>query len=180
MLRNTWWDPSIKLHDPLPPNWEDLSDESQSGFMGFNSVWRQDLPRNFGVVIPGKLYRSGIPWTYQLEWLHEIHKIQNIISLMGGDWLDTKELERLWISHQQFNVLQRRALTKARVWEVVDLIETLDWPTLIHCLKGSVRTWQVIAWHQLWVQGIWRMKVHWSMIRYGNINTSSHKEVSRY
>ena len=180
MLLSVYWDSKDALQDALPKNWKDLESWAKDSTFGVTSFWKKYIPNNFWVVVPGKIYRSGIPWTFQVEELHGMHGIQNIVSLLWGSWLDEDELSKMWISHFQYDILQRRALTKERVQWIVRFIQELEWPTLIHCLKWSTRTGQVVAWYQLWVEWLSRINVIAHALRHGLVNVSSYRNISEY
>lgn len=177
MLINTIGDPLKATQDALPKNWDYIEADSLDwGIMRS----KEYFPRNLWVVTPGKLYRSAIPWTHQLWELRTAYDIRNIVSLIGWSWLDEDELDRYWIQHFQYNVLQRRALTKEIVGEIVDKIQSLEGPTLVHCLKWAVRTGQVVAWYRLWVEHLARPLVHLEALWYWLINISAHREIANY
>jgi protein tyrosine/serine phosphatase len=128
-------DPNEK-QDPLPRNWREI--ELNASF----------LPLNFDVVEDSRLYRSGIIWAKQIPILQEIFDIKHIISLVPGDWLESY-YDSLDITIHQFPFFQRRELTFERVKGIVNVINSLDGPALVHCLKGATRTGQVIAGYEV-------------------------------
>ena len=64
-----------EAQDQLPNDWE--AKASQDG----------DIPKRFGVVEEGRLYRSGIVWSYQVRELQKAYGIVHIVSLLDGNWL---------------------------------------------------------------------------------------------
>lgn len=153
-----------EAQDPLPENWKELA--AQKG----------KIPKRFGVVEEGKLYRSGIVWANQVRKLHEDYGIANIVSLLEGNWLrefyDSSE-----ITIHQFPILQRRELTYERVRTIVDVINDLNQPSLVHCLNGATRTGMVCAGYQI-INGIkGKFGAIIESIGYGMVNISSLREM---
>jgi len=153
--------------NPLPKNWRELA--AKTGIK----------PKRFGIVEEGKLYRSGIIWPPQIPWLQENHGIVHIVSLLEGDWLQDYYESSDIVLHQ-FPFRQRRQLTFDRAKNIVDVINDLEKPAIVHCLHGVVRTGMVCAAYQI-ING---RKSHYSAIletvMYGNINLSALKEISSY
>ncbi len=180
MLIETFGDPSLPSIDPLPEDWKDLEAESQEGKFGISSFWKEYLPRHFSVIRAWHLYRSAIPWTHQIEELSTGYNLKNIVSLIDWDWLDPDMLNDMGIVQHKFNILQRRALTKEKVRVIVEYIQSLEGPTLVHCLKWAIRTGQVIAWYQLWVEWKSKSQVLAHGICHRLINASALREISQY
>ena len=165
-------DPNHKEH-PLPENWQKIAE--QDGLM----------PVRFAAVDEGKLYRSGIVCPRQIPALQDRYGINHIISLMDGDWLeDYYKTPRVTI--HQFPFHQRKELTAERAKNIVDTINELDSPVLVHCLKGVTRTGMVSAAYQIlngqksnlgaFLEYLWRSKWHVS----GLANKPTIKEIFNY
>ena len=167
----------IKYHEPYgnPEEKQDSFPENNNNLV----VKANKKPKNFGVVEESKLYRSAIIWPHQARKLQEDYGIQHIITLIDGDWLqefyDDEE-----ITIHQFPLLQRRELTFGRVTNIVDVINSLDGPAIVCCLKGKTRTGMVCAGYRL----INDQKDHLGSIietiKFGNLNISSFREMWRY
>ena len=160
--------------DPLPKNWKDIAG-AEAGF----------IPVRFAAVEVGKLYRSGIVWPQQVHRLQEKYGIAHIISLIEGGWL-SDFYEDPSITIHQFPFYQRRELTAKRVGDIVDTINGLEQPALVHCLKGVTKTGMVSAAYQImngqksnlgaFLEYIWRSEWHLS----GLVNTSTVREIFYY
>ena len=165
-------DPNQK-QDHLPENWKEIAAEAEI------------IPIRFSVVEDGKLYRSGIVWPQQVQRLQEKYSIAHIISLIEGDWL-SEFYEDPTITIHRFPVYQRRELTAERVEDIVDTINGLEQPALVHCLKGVTKTGMVSAAYQIlngqksnlgaFLEYVWRSEWHLS----GLVNISTVKEIFGY
>ena len=98
---------------------------------------------------------------------------------MDGDWLrefyDDPE-----ITIHQFPTLQRRELTYERVRNIVDVINDLNEPSLVHCLRGVTRTGMVCAGYQIINGDKGKFGAIAESIRYGMVNLSSLREMLNY
>jgi len=159
-------DPANK-QDPLPENWQEISARTEGE------------PCNFGIVEEGKLYRSGIVWQSNVEWLYKTHNIRNIITLVDGDWL-TRYYDDPRITIHQFPFFQRRALTKDRVRDIVDVINSLQEPCVVSCLKGVVRTGMVVAGYEIMNGRKSNLAAMLESMAYGNVNLKTLKEILQY
>lgn len=159
-------DPNNK-QDPLPENWRKLS--ATAGAM----------PDNFGIVEKGKLYRSAIVWPHQVKNLYKDYKIAHIIVLIDGEWLQ-QFYDDPEITIHQFPYLQRKGLTFQRVKDIVGLINSLNEPSLVCCLKGKTKTGMVIAGYEILNGRKNHLQAVADSIKYGNLNMSSFSEIRRY
>jgi protein tyrosine/serine phosphatase len=115
---------------------------------------------NFGVVEPGKLYRSGQPKPYQLEKLIREYDIRTVIN--------TREPEvRESLIRGEQEICDRTGARMVRIrmpgdgrgtYEQYDeavalLRDPTNLPALVHCARGSYRTGAVIASYRVLVQG---------------------------
>lgn len=159
-------DPERPQH-PLPENWEEIA--SKAG----------RKPKRFGVVDPRKLYRSGIIWSHQVPILQEEYNIKNIISLIEGNWLkDFYEDKEITI--HQFPFYQRRELTFERVKNIVDVINSLEEPAIIHCFTGATRTGLVSAGYNIINGKKSKLATIIENLKYKDINFSSWREILKY
>jgi protein tyrosine/serine phosphatase len=115
---------------------------------------------NFGVVEPGKIYRSGQPKPYQLESLIREYDIRTVIN--------TREPEvRESLIREEQEICDRTGARMVRIPmpgdgrgsyeqydEVVALLgDPTNLPVLVHCARGSYRSGAVIASYRVLVQG---------------------------
>ena len=114
-------------------------------------AWRMnrhaDLPKNFGVVEPGRIYRSGQPTLDNLRAAHDTYGFRTIVHL-GGDRPDdpqaiaerelAAELGATWLGVP----LQGNGTGDPDVYvQVVDMMRDPDHhPILVHCGAGAQRT----------------------------------------
>jgi protein tyrosine phosphatase (PTP) superfamily phosphohydrolase (DUF442 family) len=134
--------------------------------------------RNWGVVEPGRLYRSNHPLPWQLAAAQRRFGLRSVINLRGhrldcgSDALGRTQAGRLGLIHADAPFESRGAPHKDRILRLVDLLPTLPEPILIHCKSGADRT-GLIA-------GIWLLlqgrpvaaaldQLHW---RFGHVAAS--------
>lgn len=134
--------------------------------------------RNWGVVEPGRLYRSNHPLPWQLAAAQRRFGLRSVINLRGhrldcgSDALGRAQAGRLGLVHADAPFESRGAPHKDRILRLVELLPTLPEPILIHCKSGADRT-GLIA-------GIWLLlqgrpvaealdQLHW---RFGHIAAS--------
>lgn len=154
--------------DPLPTNWQELEKQAC------------DMPRNFGVVKEQVLYRSGIVYPKQIKTLRVLYWIRHIISLIHGDWLKV-HYDNTGVTIHQFPILERKALTRERVLDIIWVIQGLDWPALVHCLKWTTRTWMVCCGYKINSLGQYPIvAILDSSLRHWLLNPSAVKEIMKY
>ena len=151
----------------MPENWQDIA--AKAGKM----------PKRFGVVESGKFYRSGMIWPRQVDTLQKELGIKNIVSLIGGNWLHEFYADED-IDIHQFAFHQRRELTEERVKNLVEFIDTLEGRTIVHCLKGSVKTGMVVAGYRILHGQKSNLGAVIEGIGYCNFNISATREIMRY
>ena len=119
--------------------------ETITAFDSMRPKGAEPLPRNFGTVIPGLVYRGGIPKAEQLENLRDKFGVQKVISLH-----DNPDIARIcgalgiqhvpaFLTNGTHEDLGRKVLGDS----VLGLIG--DVPTYIHCFFGADRTGSVVA-----------------------------------
>jgi protein tyrosine phosphatase (PTP) superfamily phosphohydrolase (DUF442 family) len=126
-----------------------------------NGVRDALLPKNFGVVEPGKLYRSGQMSHWQVEKTLRSNDIKVIVALSGhgGHQADldaeAKAVADLGIDRQVFPLggdgtgqIEQYALAVA----AVDRAGRAGKPVLVHCIAGAQRTGGVVAMYELLVE----------------------------
>lgn len=155
------------IQDPLPKDWRELEVRS----------W--DLPDNFWVVNPWVLYRSAIVYPKQVEKLKKKYWIWHIISLVDWTWLKDY-YEDPEITIHQFPILERKALTRERIEYIIWVINNLNKPALVHCLKWATRTWMVCSLYEIQVMNRNRIATILGWIRFWNVNISAIREICKY
>lgn len=102
--------------------------------------------RNWGVVAPGRLYRSNHPLPWQLRLAARHHGIRTIINLRGNradcgaDALSRAEAARLGLTHIDAPFESRGAPHKDRILRLARIFQNMEEPALIHCKSGADRT----------------------------------------
>ena len=102
--------------------------------------------RNWGVVAPGRLYRSNHPLPWQLRLAARHHGIRTVINLRGNradcgaDALSRAEAARLGLAHIDAPFESRGAPHKDRILRLAAIFQDLHEPALIHCKSGADRT----------------------------------------
>lgn len=122
-------------------------------------AWRGFLFRNnFGVVDPGRVYRSAQP-KGDLEATIAAHGLRSVLNLRGGwqgDWWYADEVEDCRAHGVDFYDLPISADERPRRGDLLillDLFDRCDYPLLIHCKSGSDRTGLASALYVLYKEG---------------------------
>ncbi len=111
------------------------------GYLGF-----LQLSGNFHEVLAGELYRSNQPSAEQLASYVKEHHIKTVINLRGKNdgstWYkdEISESKALGISHVDFAMSAREALSMDKAEALVEIMRSSPKPILIHCRSGSDRT----------------------------------------
>lgn len=101
---------------------------------------------NFGVVVPGEVYRSAQVTPEMIRDYRERYGIATILNLRppspGADWYDAEVATsaELGIMQVDFGMSSGRMLPLDRAKELIALMERLPKPLLIHCDSGANRT----------------------------------------
>lgn len=102
--------------------------------------------RNWGVVAPGRLYRSNHPQPWQLARAAARHGLRTVINLRGerrdcgSDALSREAAARLGLTHRDAPFESRGAPHRDRLLRLADLYDEMEEPALIHCKSGADRT----------------------------------------
>mgnify|MGYP003131032343 FL=1 len=129
-------------------------------------IWEELLEdrivaKRFGVVKPGKIYRSGQISSYLIEPVLSENKIEKVIALNGSDlqkpYLKTEveTAKKLHIDHQVLYLIGDGTGDVEDYAEAVAEImrcEKAGKPVLVHCAAGAQRTGSVIATYRMLVQ----------------------------
>jgi len=110
-----------------------------------HAVLRQGW-RNWGVVSPGRLYRSNHPSPWQLRDAARRFGIRTVVNLRGerrdcgSDALSRAEAARLGLTHLDAPFESRGAPHRDRLLRLAGLFASMREPALIHCKSGADRT----------------------------------------
>lgn len=130
------------------------------------------LLKNFGAVVPGKIYRSGQPSEAQLDkWIQE-YGFKSILSMRSGVPPYEKELaERYGIKIYHVPFSATKGLREGQ-WEAIRpiLTDKSNLPILVHCHGGGDRSGIVTVLYRVEVQGWPLEKALREMNRYYHIS----------
>ena len=121
--RATWADSLLRDHAVLRTGW-----------------------RNWGVVAPGRLYRSNHPQPWQLRQAAARFGLRTVVNLRGhrascgSDALSREAAAALGLAHHDAPFESRGAPHKDRILRLSELFPRLEEPVLIHCKSGADRT----------------------------------------
>jgi protein tyrosine phosphatase (PTP) superfamily phosphohydrolase (DUF442 family) len=134
--------------------------------------------RNWGVVEPGRLFRSNHPLPWQLAQAARRHGLRSVINLRGhrqdcgSDALGRARAGELGLIHADAPFESRGAPHKDRILRLAGLFAELPEPLLIHCKSGADRTGLVAGiWLLLQARGVPAAldQLHW---RFGHVAAS--------
>lgn len=129
-------------------------------------IWEEFLEdrlvaKRWGVVEPGKIYRSGQISSHLIEPMLLENKIEKVIALNGSDlkkpYLKTEveTAQKLKIDHQVLHLIGDGTGNVEDYAEAVAEImrcEKAGKPVLVHCAAGAQRTGGVVAAYRMLVQ----------------------------
>ena len=113
---------------------------------------------NFGVVDPGRVFRSAQPSSHLGDLLNA-YQPASILNLRGGSWRDdwyTAEVRSTEERSIDFYDLPLSAIRRPRRRELLILLDLLGrcrYPLLIHCKSGSDRTGLASALYRMAILG---------------------------
>ena len=120
---------------------------------------------NFGVVVPGRVYRSGRPDERFIQYLRNTHDIQRIVTLTGSSEAhEAAKKMGMEVSSFRWNTNHLPPLSELET--VLDILND-DRPVLVHCAGGSDRTGYTVAIYrvrqQKWSieQAVEEMALYW-------------------
>jgi protein tyrosine/serine phosphatase len=125
-----------------------------------NGVRDQLVPRNFGVVEEGHVYRAAALTPASLKRAHEQHQFKTIIDLGGfdvdplADKLAQESAESLGITRYVFPLSgDGTGNPNAYVAALRVLADPANHPVLVHCSAGAQRTSGCIIMYRDFIQG---------------------------
>lgn len=110
---------------------------------------------NFGTVVPGRIYRSAQMEGESLAVAVRDHHIKTVLNLRGSNpdqsWYRAEKAATLAGGATQVDVHMASDLwlTRAEARTLVKILDTCEYPLLIHCQWGSERTGLVSAFAEL-------------------------------
>jgi len=119
------------------------------------------VAKRFGVVEPGKIYRSGQVSSHLIEPVLRENKIEKVIALNGSDLqkpylkAEVETARKLHIDHQVLHLIGDGTGDVEDYAEAVAEImrcEKEGKPVLVHCAAGAQRTGGVVAAYRMLVQ----------------------------
>jgi len=116
-------------------------------------------PRRFAEVIPGRLYRGGLPTGEQIRWLHRRHHIRTVISLT--DDVDKprynealRAVESAGLRFLRFPMPGDGCAELGDLDRAADALGSSDlWPIFFHCAAGKQRSNAVLAAYRMKHEG---------------------------
>jgi len=150
-------------------------------------IWEEVLEdrlvaKRWGVVEPGKIYRSGQISSYLIEPMLRANKIEKVIALNGSDlkkpYLKTEveTAQKLHIDHQVLHLIGDGTGDVEDYAEAVAEImrcEKAGKPVLVHCAAGAQRTGGVVAAYRMLVQKKTPEEAYQELLQY---NWKPHKD----
>lgn len=121
-------------------------------------------PKNFGVVVPGRIYRSAQPGYHELEKVQRETGIKAIINLRGkhvfkDDWRCREESQCAEDKGIKLIVIEfGNSPSDERIKELLAALDDeKNYPLLIHCAQGIERTGIAVAVYRMermgWTSG---------------------------
>jgi hypothetical protein len=134
------------------------------------------VPKRFGVVVPGKVFRSGQISRHLIAGVIDSHQIGTIIDLNGLDPADADQRAELEVAeakgvqHLRFPLRGDATGQIERYAGAVEAIvasERAGRPVLVHCAAGSQRTGACVSFYRLLVRHDPPADVYCELASYG-------------
>jgi hypothetical protein len=147
-----------------------------SAIIAWSIVRDAYVPKRFGPVIPGELYRSGQISRYLIEDVLTQHHIGTVIDLNG--WEPTNADQQVEVAVTQYHGGKHvrfplRGNGMGHLDRFAGAIETIvesqrrKVPVLVHCAAGTQRTGSCVAFYRLLVRGDAPGEVYRDLVAYG-------------
>lgn len=127
------------------PPWVLLAAAGSVACVGLWVFWLPLFAGNFGVVDPGRVYRSAQP-THELKSWIQAHGIRSVLNLRGGSRLDAFYRDELRVTRElgvEFYDIAMSATDRpdrGELLALIDVFKQATYPLLIHCKQGADRT----------------------------------------
>ena len=145
--------------------------------VGWESGWKYNfVPKKFGTVVPGKLYRSGQISGELIEEVLVDHRIALVIDLNGIDPTDPHQRAEIAATRRLGIPLERYPLAGsglgdirryAAALESVHRVHGEGKAVLLHCHAGAKRTGVAVGFYRLLIQNRPQEEVLKEMRHYG-------------
>jgi protein tyrosine phosphatase (PTP) superfamily phosphohydrolase (DUF442 family) len=120
------------------------------GFLAWNRA-----TNNFGTLAPGRIYRSGQMPAESLARTIRARKIHTVLNLRGANpsepWYRDERSATLGAGSTQIDIAMSSCLwmSRAQLRTLVRVLDTCEYPLLIHCQWGAERTGLASAFAEL-------------------------------
>ncbi len=134
------------------------------------------VPKRFGVVIPGEVYRSGQISRHLIAEVIDRYRIGTIIDLNGFDPSDPDQQAEATVSQSKgvrHCCFPLRGNGTGKIERYADAIEALvnsqrnGRPVLVHCYAGAQRTGACVSFYRLLIRQDPPESVYEELVRYG-------------
>jgi protein tyrosine/serine phosphatase len=122
--------------------------------LGKRLAWALGTPGpayNFGVVVPGQIFRSARPDARFLAWLVQEHGVQHVLSLAGESEVHVAA-RALGLEVTSFRWRVEALPPEEEMRAALDLISSGE-RVLVHCASGADRTGYTVAAHRVLREG---------------------------
>ncbi len=141
--------------------------------MIFRLVWD-----NFGVVVPGKLYRINHPTPGRLARLQKRLGLRTLINLRGhrqcgADALSREAAGKLGLIHIDMAFESRGAPHRDRILRFAEIYANLQAPAAMHCKSGADRAGLASGLAVLFEGGTAKQALDQLSLRFGHFSRSS-------
>lgn len=127
-------------------------------FLWFELLRYELTPRNFGVVEPGQIYRSGQLTERMLRQMTDEHGIKTIIAMNGDDEesvMEARVAEELGIDRFEYSLAGDGTGKPASFGEILGIMsDERRQPVLVHCAAGAHRTTTAVILYRHMIQGV--------------------------
>lgn len=135
----------MSMHPPLKHSALALGIVGVFAVIGLGVIAPGPFGTNFHTVVDGRVYRSGQLTAAELEEYAQRFALASVVNLQGrapgADWYEAElaVARRLGLRHHDLDLAVRRLPTRPNVARLIELIETLPRPVLLHCGAGADR-----------------------------------------